>query len=135
MSWNLSKERPIYIQLVEQIKLQILSGHYRPGERFPSVRELATEAAVNPNTMQKALAALEQEGLLIGSRTNGRTVTSDESLIGSMRDELADGIVENCYQALAKLGFSKEECIACASKGRRIYDFIRIKTHLQKFQS
>ena len=47
MSWNLSKERPIYIQLVEQIKLQILSGHYRPGERFPSVRELATEAAVN----------------------------------------------------------------------------------------
>ena len=135
MSWNLSKERPIYIQLVEQIKLQILSGHYRPGERFPSVRELATEAAVNPNTMQKALAALEQEGLLIGSRTNGRTVTSDESLIGSMRDELADGIVENCYQTLAKLGFSKEECIACASKGRRIYDFIRIKTHLQIFRS
>ena len=119
MSWNLSKERPIYIQLVEQIKLQILSGHYRPGERFPSVRELATEAAVNPNTMQKALAALEQEGLLIGSRTNGRTVTSDESLIGSMRDELADGIVENCYQALAKLGFSKEECIARLRKQRK----------------
>ena len=119
MSWNLSKERPIYIQLVEQIKLQILSGHYRPGERFPSVRELATEAAVNPNTMQKALAALEQEGLLIGSRTNGRTVTSDASLIGSMRDELADGIVENSYQALAKLGFSKEEFIACMSKQRK----------------
>ena len=119
MSWNLSKERPIYIQLVEQIKLQILSGHYRPGERFPSVRELATEAAVNPNTMQKALAALEQEGLLIGSRTNGRTVTSDASLIGSMRDELADGIVENCYQALAKLGFSKEESIACLRKQRK----------------
>lgn len=136
MSWNLSKERPIYIQLVEQIKLQILSGHYRPGERFPSVRELATEAAVNPNTMQKALAALEQEGLLIGSRTNGRTVTSDESLIGSMRDELADGIVENCYQALAKLGFQKKNALpACASKGMRIYDFIRIKTHLQKFRS
>ena len=74
---------------------------------------------VNPNTMQKALAALEQEGLLIGSRTNGRTVTSDESLIGSMRDELADGIVENCYQALAKLGFSKEECIACLRKQRK----------------
>ena len=100
MSWNLSKERPIYIQLVEQIKLQILSGHYRPGERFPSVRELATEAAVNPNTMQKALAALEQEGLLIGSRTNGRTVTSDASLIGSMRDELADGIVENRHPGI-----------------------------------
>ena len=119
MSWNLSKERPIYIQLVEQIKLQILSGHYRPGERFPSVRELATEAAVNPNTMQKALAALEQEGLLIGSRTNGRTVTSDASLIGSMRDELADVIVDNCYQDLAILLFSKEECIACLRKQRK----------------
>mgnify|MGYP002558073342 CR=1 FL=1 len=118
MSWNLSKERPIYIQLVD--KLQILSGHYRSlSGKFPSVRELATEAAVNPNTMQKALAALEQEGLLIGSRTNGRTVTSDASLIGSMRDELADGIVENCYQALAKLGFSKEECIACLRKQRK----------------
>lgn len=80
---------------------------------------MGTEAAVNPNTMQKALAALEQEGLLIGSQTNGRTVTSDASLIGSMRDELADGIVENCYQALAKLGFSKEECIACLRKQRK----------------
>ena len=123
MSWNLSKERPIYIQLVEQIKLQILSGHYRPGERFPSVRELATEAAVNPNTMQKALTELEGSGLIYAvrtsGRTNGRTVTSDESLIGSMRDELADGIVENCYQALAKLGFSKEECIACLRKQRK----------------
>ena len=79
MSWNLSKDRPIYLQLVEQIKLQILSGTYSFGERFPSVRELATEAAVNPNTMQKALSALEQEGLLVDSRTNGRYVTTDET--------------------------------------------------------
>lgn len=116
MSWNLSKDRPIYLQLVEQIKLQILSGTYSFGERFPSVRELATEAAVNPNTMQKALSALEQEGLLVGSRTNGRSVTTDETLIRSMREEIADGIVKGCYDALLHLGFSKEECIAYMQK-------------------
>ena len=109
MSWNLSKERPIYIQLVEQIKLQILSGHYRPGERFPSVRELATEAAVNPNTMQKALAALEQEGLLIGSRTNGRTVTTDDALIQTLREELANENYEQFHQSLQNLGYSEDE--------------------------
>ena len=119
MAWNLNSDRPIFIQIVERIEMDIISGKYKPGDKLPSVRDLAAEAAVNPNTMQKALAALEQEGLLIGSRTNGRTVTSDASLIGSMRDELADGIVENCYQALAKLGFSKEECIACLRKQRK----------------
>ena len=119
MEWKFDNQKPIYAQIVDVIRLRIITGRYEPGSRLPSVRELAGEASVNPNTMQKALAALEQEGLLIGSRTNGRTVTSDESLIGSMRDELADGIVENCYQALAKLGFSKEECIACLRKQRK----------------
>lgn len=112
MSWNLSKDRPIYLQLVEQIKLQILSGTYPCGTHFPSVRELATEAAVNPNTMQKALSVLEQEGLLIGSRTNGRSVTSDETLIRLMREEIAGGIVKGCQDALLRLGFSEEECIS-----------------------
>lgn len=116
MSWNLLKDRPIYLQLVEQIKLQILSGTYAFGERFPSVRELATEAAVNPNTMQKALSALEQEGLLVGSRTNGRSVTTDETLIRSMREEIADGIVKGCRDALLHLGFSEEECTAYMQK-------------------
>ena len=119
MAWKFNNESPIYLQIVDAIKMQIAQGTLKPGDQVPAVRELAVTAGVNPNTMQKALAALEQEGLLIGSRTNGRTVTSDASLIGSMRDELADGIVENCYQALAKLGFSKEECIACLRKQRK----------------
>ena len=119
MKWQIDNNRPVYIQLVEQLKVKIISGEIELDSKLDSVRSLAADAMVNPNTMQKALAALEQEGLLIGSRTNGRTVTSDESLIGSMRDELADGIVENCYQALAKLGFSKEECIACLRKQRK----------------
>ena len=119
MKWQIDNNRPVYIQLVEQLKVKIISGEIELDSKLDSVRSLAADAMVNPNTMQKALAALEQEGLLIGSRTNGRTVTSDESLIGSMRDKLADGIVENCYQALAKLGFSKEECIACLRKQRK----------------
>ena len=119
MEWKIDNNKPVYIQLVEQLKVKIISGEIELDSKLDSVRSLAADAMVNPNTMQKALAALEQEGLLIGSRTNGRTVTSDESLIGSMRDELADGIVENCYQALAKLGFSKEECIACLRKQRK----------------
>lgn len=109
MSWNLANDRPIYLQLMEQIKLQILSGRYSCGERFPSVRDLAAEAAVNPNTMQKSLAALEQEGLLIGSRTNGRTVTTDHSLIQTMRDDLAAQLYNEFRQSLSELGFSEEE--------------------------
>ena len=64
MTWELKNDRPIYAQLIEQIKLRIISGFYRPGERLPSVRDMAAEAAVNPNTMQRALSELERDGLL-----------------------------------------------------------------------
>lgn len=69
MQWELTNDRPLYIQLTEQLKRLILSGEYSPGEPFPSVRELATSANVNPNTMQRALSELEREGLLITERT------------------------------------------------------------------
>lgn len=116
MSWNLSNDRPIYLQLMEQIKLQILSGRYQCGDNFPSVRELATEAAVNPNTMQKALAALEQEGLLVGNRTNGRSVTNDETLISAMRESMAKDIINECQTALLSLGFTPEDSMAFIKK-------------------
>lgn len=109
MPWTIQNDRPIYLQLIEQIKLRILSGAYASGEHFPSVRELAAEAAVNPNTMQKALASLEQEGLLIGSRTNGRMVTSDQSLIQTLRHELAEKNYGQFYQSLLELGYSDED--------------------------
>ena len=111
MSWNLSKERPIYIQLVEQIKLQILSGHYRPGERFPSVRELATEAAVNPNTMQKALAELEREGFVYSKRTRGRFVTDNKELIENERKNLVKDNVKKTLDTLINLGYTNEEIL------------------------
>lgn len=116
MPWNLTNDRPIYLQLIEHIKLQILSGTYRPGDAFPSVRELAADAAVNPNTMQKSLAALEQEGLLIGSRTSGRSVTTDQSLIQDMRNALAEQFYGGFHEQLLHLGYSEEDIKKYLSK-------------------
>ena len=77
MSWNLDSERPIYTQIIERITLDIISGIYAPGARLPSVRDLAQNAGVNPNTMQKALSELERTGLLFSQRTSGRFVTEE----------------------------------------------------------
>lgn len=109
MPWNLSSDRPIYLQLMENIKLQILSGKYGCGEHFPSVRELAAEAAVNPNTMQKALAELEQAGLLINERTSGRHVTTDHSMIQEMKTDMAEEVLLQFKQSMSKLGFAEED--------------------------
>ena len=79
MAWNLDSDRPIYAQLLERIQLQIVSGIYGPGDKLPSVRDLAAEASVNPNTMQKAFAELERSGLIETKRTSGRFVTEDNS--------------------------------------------------------
>ncbi len=108
MPWMLSSERPIYLQLVDRIKRQIASGEYSPGDRFPSVRELALEAAVNPNTMQRALSALEADGLLITSRTAGRTVTTEEVLIMDMKEQIATEEYERFYKSMKELGYDDE---------------------------
>ncbi len=109
MAWNLDTDRPIYAQLIERIKTQIVSGKYAPGERLPSVRELAAEAAVNPNTMQKAFAELERTGLVITQRTNGRTVTEDVKLIGDIRAELAGDQVNTFFSGMRELGYTEKE--------------------------
>ena len=77
MEWNFRSDLPIYSQLVERIKLGIVSGSFRPGERLPSVRDMAAEAGVNPNTMQRALQELERDGMVYAQRTAGRFVTED----------------------------------------------------------
>ncbi len=100
MAWEMKTDRPIYIQIVERLKMRIVSGEYPPGSKIPSVRDLAAEAGVNPNTMQKALGDLEREGLLHTQRTNGKTVTEDEQLIGKMLDSIA---VEETEIYLTKL--------------------------------
>ena len=109
MAWELDADRPIYAQLVERIQREIVSGQYRPGEKLPSVRDLAAVAAVNPNTMQKAYAELERSGLIVTQRTSGRTVTEDTELIRNTREQLAVGHVRNFMNNMQELGYQKEE--------------------------
>lgn len=112
MTWILDSDRPIYAQLVERIQMQIVSGYYPPGSKLPSVRELAAEAAVNPNTMQKAFAELERSELLITQRTNGRTVTEDTEMINRIRKDLAKEHLTAFIAKMKELGYSKQEIIA-----------------------
>lgn len=112
MLWELTNDRPLYIQLIEHLKLLILSGEYEPGQQFPSVRELAMAANVNPNTMQRALSELERDGLLINERTNGRKITGDASMIESMREELAHAKLCQLKKELKHLGMGADEQLA-----------------------
>lgn len=112
MLWELTNDRPLYVQLIEHMKLLILSGEYEPGQQFPSVRELAMMANVNPNTMQRALSALELDGLLINERTNGRKITGNVSMIESMREELARAKLCQLKKELGQLGMTTDEQLA-----------------------
>lgn len=109
MAWILDSDRPIYLQLVERIQVQIVSGEYPPGAKLPSVRDLAAVAAVNPNTMQKAFAELESSGLILTQRTSGRTVTEDAELIGEVRARIAREHIERYFKCMSELGYTKEE--------------------------
>ncbi len=95
MQWKLDNNRSIWPQLKEHIMRAIVSGEYREGEPFPTVRQLAQEAGVNRNTMQRALADLESDGLLITYRTAGRTVTTDKALIDATKEKLAEQNISN----------------------------------------
>ena len=109
MPWNLDSDRPIYLQLMERIQHDIISGTYTPGDKLPSVRELAMEASVNPNTMQKAFAELENSGLLITMRTSGRMVTEDEERISMVRETIAQEKIDAFLQDMRELGFGPEQ--------------------------
>ncbi|WP_040214239.1 GntR family transcriptional regulator [Clostridium polynesiense] len=111
MKWDLKSDRPIYIQLVEQIKMRIISGAYKPGDKLPSVRDFAQEAEVNPNTMQKALTELEQKGLVYTQRTSGRFITEDEEMIKRIKNELAVEQTTDFLKRMKELGFDKEEIL------------------------
>lgn len=100
---------PIYLQLIDMVKLQIVSGTLKPGEKLKSVRELAMEHGVNPNTMQKALAELEGIGLLYTMRTAGRYVTEDAELIASLREQLAAERIRAFLDELGRFGYRSEE--------------------------
>lgn len=100
---------PIYLQIVSEIKKQIVSGKLIPGERIPSVRELALTYKVNPNTMQKALIELEENGLIKTERTNGKFVTEDEKIINKIKNDYADNLTQNYLSEMISLGITKQE--------------------------
>lgn len=119
MAWNLSADKPIYSQLVEIIQIRITSGQYKAGDRLPSVRELAAEASVNPNTMQKALAELERNALIITQRTSGRIVTEDTELIRKTQSDLADEYIQKFFRTMKDLGYSEEEILTLVREAAR----------------
>ena len=112
MPWNLNSDKPIFMQLIEIMQHSILSGTYPPGSKLPSVRDLASQAAVNPNTMQKALAELERSGLVYSQRTSGRFITEDISMIEELKNTLAKTTIEQFLKSMQQLGFQKEETVA-----------------------
>lgn len=111
VEYNFDNERPIYIQLVEKLKSEIVSGKLKQGERIPSVRELALTARVNPNTMQKALVELEHEGLVYTERTNGKFVTNQKEVIETIKKELAKQKVERYLNDMKEIGITEQEAI------------------------
>lgn len=122
MPWELDNDRPIYLQLMERIQQDIVSGIYKPGDRLPSVRDLAVEAAVNPNTMQKALSELERSGLVYSQRTSGRFITEDTRLLDEMKTSLASEHILQFLEKMKLLGFQKEETAALIQKALKEVD-------------
>lgn len=116
MPWNLNSDRPIFIQIIEKIQMDIISGLYAPGDKLPSVRELAMEASVNPNTMQKALSELERTGLVYAKRTSGRYITEDATMITDLKTKLAKDIVAQFLDNMQRLGIQEEEVISLISE-------------------
>lgn len=107
MAWQFEPDRAIYTQIVEHITTDILRGIYPMGERLPSVRELAVEASVNPNTMQKALSELEGMGLAVSQRNSGRFVTTDEDVLMRARDSMALRCAEDYIRRMETLGYDR----------------------------
>lgn len=111
MEFAFDNNIPIYIQLVEYMKIYLISGVFKCGEKLPSVRDFATNFKVNPNTMQKALAELEDMKLIYTERTNGKYVTKDEKLIAKLKDEYAMALAQSYFQGMKKIGLGKADSI------------------------
>jgi len=109
MSWSLDNDRPLYLQLMERIQMDIISGKYSAGDKLPSVRDLALAASVNPNTMQKALSELERSGLVYSQRTSGRFITENQEMLQKLKYSLASEHIKEFINKMKSLGFDEEE--------------------------
>ncbi len=118
MEWEFKEGIPIYQQIVQAMQIRIANGSYPPGEKIPAVRELAMEAGVNPNTMQRALSELERDGLLYSQRTSGRYVTEDEAALRQLRLELGNGFISEMFDKLRYLGLTDEQIMEAVGRWR-----------------
>lgn len=109
MAWTFGSSLPLYVQIADRIRSNIVCGAYAKQEKLPAVRELALEAAVNPNTMQRAFTCLENEGLVITAGTTGRFVTDDDRVIQEAREKMASMFVEEFTDKITRLGYSLAE--------------------------
>lgn len=116
MKWQFDSMRPIFLQLTEQIKERIINEELKPGERLPSVREIAADAGVNPNTVQRAMQELEREGIVNSQRTSGRFLMEEEDMIKKIKTDLAAKHLESFLDNMKRLGFSKREIIEIIEK-------------------
>ena len=126
MTWHFDNGRPIYTQILEQIQFLIISGQYPPGSKLPSVRDLASEASVNPNTMQRALAELERSGLIYGHRTAGRFVSEDEEMIRKMKENIGKEKILALFRDMEQLGYDQQQTIAL------VHRMIAANQHLEE---
>ena len=132
MSFVFNNETPIYLQLIDDIKLQIINKVYLPNAKLPSVRELSVMYEVNPNTIQKALAQLEEEKLIFTERTNGKYVTDDLSLIHSIRDTTIHNMIDDFYVSMSRLGLNKEQVLQILNNERNNYGYFTSKEYYKK---
>ncbi|MBQ8961428.1 MAG: GntR family transcriptional regulator [Ruminococcus sp.] len=109
--WSFTNDKPVYVQIIDELMSRIASGIYKPGERIPSVRDLAEEARVNPNTMQRALAEIERSGYIISLRTSGRFITEDSDLIAKLNDQRAEEVIGGFYDMIQKMGITVDEAV------------------------
>lgn len=116
MEWNFKNGIPIYSQIMDEMTMRIASGAYAPGDKLPSVRDLALEAGVNPNTMQKAMAELERRGLVYSERTSGRFITKEEKILEELQAGLAEKYFNELSEKLRKIGMNEDEIKSAVNK-------------------
>lgn len=122
MAWDLNSDRPIYAQILEKLQVRIVCGTYKPGEWLPSVRDLAAEANVNPNTMQRAFTELERSGLVTTQRNMGRVVTQDVQLIETAKHRMAVTQMNSFFVNMRQLGYSDNEIISLINQNANTTD-------------
>ena len=127
MSYEFNNELPIYLQIIELLKKDIISKKYLPGKKIPSVRELALDFGVNPNTVQKALAELEDIGLIFTERTNGKFVTTNHNMISQLTEQTINKMISDFMCSLNEMGLNKKQILEIINKELK-WKFLKLKT-------